>query len=987
MDHFVAEHRRKRSLADSASSMHQVFLERRDGSYEELGSSAPKLSFNGADILTNEARNPKRFRFSSAGIHSSICQVDDCQKDLKHEKDYHRRHKVCEIHSKAPQCMVLKMLQRFCQQCSRFHPLLEFDEGKRSCRRRLAGHNKRRRKTDGAASGVGVAEVGKGVESFNIASSLSQTQVAKCDGNPDFSSMDRESIIQCLRKMAPLVSLPTIVSSGAPRNHQIYQVLNLLNQEKHMGITSPLAGIPKDTLASLIRNILQAQASTVQGRVQSEKVSSQSVINDQSIHAFQSQAANNHENNSRNTSMNDLPFALAHPYQKSTGDPDPADLSPKQDITEQCHGRTGSSSLEEEETASPPSSTATPPSNNGAAPSSEVNLHEEQKLSPCLLSGGDKTRQLSSDHSDCASNQSLASSSSTGMMSNGRIVFKLLDPKRIAAMTRSHESEIEQWLSSRPISVEGYLRPGCVLLTVFVSMPRYAWEKLVANLRCYLRRLVHLSQSELWTKGRIVVQVEHQRALIFNGKVKKVRFSRAVKAPSLQSVRPLAVVAGEESSISVCGYNLVPKTRIVCVYHGRYVLHEVPWSSSEAIALDSSCNSFRSVYKIQFPGGPPNVLGRCFIEAEHDSMGNALPVIVASKEICSELQSLEVELDAYLHLELEKNGASYDELSSSKEMEAMNFLHELGWIFQDTSKHLSKNEHNMNTDINEGDRSPHVDLSRFKVVLKYAVSRDWCALVKQLLDLLFCNGIDDNAGVQDVLSEVNLVHQAVKRKCRPMLELLLHYQPHRSKLEAASIFTPVDGGPGGFTPLHIAASLADSEEVLDALTEDPNEVGLHGWKSLCDHSGCTPEWYAQISGKLSYIELVERKLLRKISQSVRIRVFDVLQSHLIANTQCNNLIASKVNSLDGTDIMALEPTSSRSQEISGSIQICRNCRAIERRHTNMFARSHIRIQRPLLMMMVAVATLCATVALLYKTGPTLDVMYSLKWEGIMYGIV
>lgn len=29
----------------------------------------------------------------------------------------------------------------------RFHVLEEFDEGKRSCRRRLAGHNKRRRKT------------------------------------------------------------------------------------------------------------------------------------------------------------------------------------------------------------------------------------------------------------------------------------------------------------------------------------------------------------------------------------------------------------------------------------------------------------------------------------------------------------------------------------------------------------------------------------------------------------------------------------------------------------------------------------------------------------------------------------------------------------------------------------------------------------------------------------------------------------------------
>lgn len=39
---------------------------------------------------------------------------------------------------------VLKRLELL---ASRFHLLSEFDEGKRSCRRRLAGHNRRRRKT------------------------------------------------------------------------------------------------------------------------------------------------------------------------------------------------------------------------------------------------------------------------------------------------------------------------------------------------------------------------------------------------------------------------------------------------------------------------------------------------------------------------------------------------------------------------------------------------------------------------------------------------------------------------------------------------------------------------------------------------------------------------------------------------------------------------------------------------------------------------
>ncbi|XP_040993589.1 squamosa promoter-binding-like protein 7 [Juglans microcarpa x Juglans regia] len=75
------------------------------------------------------------------------CQVEGCHMALLNAKDYHRRHKVCDIHSKAPMVVVLGLEQRFCQQCSRFHPLSEFDESKRSCRRRLAGHNERRRKS------------------------------------------------------------------------------------------------------------------------------------------------------------------------------------------------------------------------------------------------------------------------------------------------------------------------------------------------------------------------------------------------------------------------------------------------------------------------------------------------------------------------------------------------------------------------------------------------------------------------------------------------------------------------------------------------------------------------------------------------------------------------------------------------------------------------------------------------------------------------
>ncbi|KAL0372522.1 UNVERIFIED_CONTAM: Squamosa promoter-binding-like protein 6 [Sesamum calycinum] len=88
----------------------------------------------------------KRARITNFQSQIPTCQVLGCNKDLSSSKDYHKRHKVCDVHSKTAVVIVNGIQQRFCQQCSRFHVLAEFDEGKRSCRKRLAGHNERRRK-------------------------------------------------------------------------------------------------------------------------------------------------------------------------------------------------------------------------------------------------------------------------------------------------------------------------------------------------------------------------------------------------------------------------------------------------------------------------------------------------------------------------------------------------------------------------------------------------------------------------------------------------------------------------------------------------------------------------------------------------------------------------------------------------------------------------------------------------------------------------
>ncbi|PHT43498.1 Squamosa promoter-binding-like protein 5 [Capsicum baccatum] len=97
-------------------------------------------------------KNKKGSPNSSSSSLTRSCQAEKCSVDLSDAKQYHKRHKVCENHAKSQVVVVAGLRQRFCQQCSRFHELTEFDESKRSCRRRLAGHNERRRKSISSSS-------------------------------------------------------------------------------------------------------------------------------------------------------------------------------------------------------------------------------------------------------------------------------------------------------------------------------------------------------------------------------------------------------------------------------------------------------------------------------------------------------------------------------------------------------------------------------------------------------------------------------------------------------------------------------------------------------------------------------------------------------------------------------------------------------------------------------------------------------------------
>lgn len=162
--------------------------------------------------------------------------------------------------------------------------------------------------------------------------------------------------------------------------------------------------------------------------------------------------------------------------------------------------------------------------------------------------------------------------------------------------------------------------------------------------------------------------------------------------------------------------------------------------------------------------------------------------------------------------------------------QALDFIHEMGWLL-----------HRNNLKLRLGDKDPNSNLFsfyRFRWLVEFSMGHDWCAVVKKLLCIFLQGMIDqgEHPSIVQALLDMGLLHRAVRRNCRPMVELLLRFSPEGICQEQSSVlkekadsrctalFRPDAVGPAGLTPLHLAASMDGSEDVLDALTDDPCSV-------------------------------------------------------------------------------------------------------------------------------------------------------------------
>ncbi|VVA95510.1 unnamed protein product [Arabis nemorensis] len=925
-------------------------------------------------VVTRPSKRVRSGSPGNGGGNYPKCQVDNCKEDLSVAKDYHRRHKVCEVHSKATKALVGKQMQRFCQQCSRFHLLSEFDEGKRSCRRRLAGHNRRRRKTQPEEITSPVVAPGN------------------CDNTSNNANMDIMALLTALA-----CAQGTNGSTAVPQREQLLQILNKIN-----ALPLPMDLVSKlNNIGILARKNLD-QPSEMNSQNDTKGASSPSTMDLLAVLsttlgssapeaiAFLSQGGFGNKDSNDKTKLTSPEHATTINLEKRTLDfpsfgggerTSSSNLSPSQDSDSRAQDTRSSLSLQlftssPEDESQPTvassrkyySSASSNPVEDRSPSSSPVmqelfplqtspetmrsnnckNTSPSPRVSclPLELFGASsrgaaanpsvKASMHQSGYASSGSDYSPPSLNSDAQDRTGKIVFKLLgkDPSQLPGTLRT---EIYSWLSSIPSEMESYIRPGCVILSVYVAMSASAWEQLEENL---LQRVSSLVQdSEFWSNTRFLVNTGRQLASYKQGRIRLSKSWRTLNSPELITVSPLAVVAGEETTLVVRGRSLTNDgISFRCAHMGNYASLEVTGTAHRRTKFDEL-----NVDSFKVKGPSPGSLGRCFVEVENGFRSDSFPLIIANSTICKELNRLEEEF--HPKDVTEEQIHNLDRPRSREEV--LCFLNELGWLFQ---RKWASEIHG------ESDFS----LPRFKFLLVCSVERDYCSLTRTLLDMMVERNLGKdglmNRESLDMLAEIQLLNRTVKRRNTKMAETLIHYSVNQTTKKF--IFLPNITGPGDITPLHLAASISGSEDMIDVLTNDPQEIGLSCWNSLIDASGQTPFSYAAMRNNHSYNTLVARKLADKRNGQI------------------------SLNIERGIDQIGM------SKRLSSELKrSCNTCASVALKYQKKVSGSQRLFPTPIIHSMLAVATVCVCVCVFMHAFPIVRQGSHFSWGGLDYGSI
>ncbi|KAL2464095.1 Squamosa promoter-binding-like protein 7 [Forsythia ovata] len=494
-------------------------------------------------------------RVSRGGV-SARCQVPECEADISELKGYHKRHRVCLRCANASSVVLDGESKRYCQQCGKFHILSDFDEGKRSCRRKLERHNNRRRRKPNDTKGSFETE---------------PQRVALAD---DVSGDDATG-----KDM-------THLSSQMPEREI------LLESEVH--------------------------ASTLSSVLGSHNILSNSVLS-----------------------------------------------------------------------------------------AASVETHNDE----------DKENPKYTNSTSYRDNKSAFSSLSP----TGRISFKLYDWNP-AEFPRRLRHQIFEWLASMPVELEGYIRPGCTILTAFVAMPKFMWVKLLEEPEVRIQDLIVSPGNMLSGIGTMLVYLDNMIFRVTKDGASVVKVKVKGQAPKIHYIHPTCFEAGKPLEFVACGSNLLqPKFRFLVSFAGRYLAYDICVSSVSCKSEGDSSSLDHQLLKIHVPQTDPDIFGPAFIEVENQSgLSNFIPILIGDKEICAEMATMQQKFDTSLCSDGHQFAAptSACEVYALRQTEFYEFLLEVAWS------------------LKEPVLDPHLtaaQIQRINYLLKFLIENDSTVILDRVL--------------------------------------------------------------------------------------------------------------------------------------------------------------------------------------------------------------------------------------------------------------
>nr|XP_043605930.1 squamosa promoter-binding-like protein 7 isoform X2 [Erigeron canadensis] len=494
------------------------------------------------------AKKKKRTATNGSG---SRCQVPGCEVDISELKGYHKRHRVCLTCATASCVFLDGTNKRYCQQCGKFHVLSDFDEGKRSCRRKLERHNNRRRRKSSESKGSGVQSVDYD-DGYDEAKKGTKSTSSELAGEKPFLATEGHT---------------SILSSIHSQN------------------------IQSDSIASL----------AVSGETQTDE-------------------------------------------EKEKGTNSPSFCDDKNGFSSMCQ--------------------------------------------------------------------------------TGRISFKLYDWNP-AEFPRRLRHQIFQWLATMPVELEGYIRPGCTILTIFIAMPRFMWVKLSEDPVVCIHDLLASPRSLLSGRDTFFVNLNSMIFSVMKGGRSVIKVKAGEKSPKLHYVQPTFFEAGKPIEFLACGSNLLqPRLRFLVSFAGQYMTNNVSVVPSSK-KNEASTNSINQQFlNICVPHTELDVFGPGFIEVENESgLSNFVPILVADEEVCSEIKRMQMKYYSTFH----SRDAESTSTTSSCEVAVNKFselLVDMAWLLKQPIIE------NTECDIMSS------QLHRFNLVINFLIDYESTTVLKRVLHCL-----------------------------------------------------------------------------------------------------------------------------------------------------------------------------------------------------------------------------------------------------------